>query len=114
MFAKALEKASGFIRPVHAITRYYRENMVKPAAYNIFFVNEHGVASQPGMSRKYWSSWQGAVGSQSRREGVNEGVILLFMSLGRYFCSGFKNPEPFKFSPIYKYSFYGRPKRRLQ
>jgi len=44
MFAKALEKASGFIRPVHAITRYYRESIAKPAAYNIFFVNGHGVA----------------------------------------------------------------------
>jgi len=44
MFAKALDKASGFIRPVHAIFRYYNENVAKPAAYNIFFVNERGVA----------------------------------------------------------------------
>jgi hypothetical protein len=44
MFAKALDKASGFIRPVHAIIRYYNESTAKPSAYNIFFVNEHGVA----------------------------------------------------------------------
>jgi hypothetical protein len=44
MFVKAIERASGFLRPVHSVVRYYNETRVKPLAFNIIFVNEYGVA----------------------------------------------------------------------
>ena len=44
MFVKAIERASGFLRPVHSVVRYYNETWVKPLAFNIIFVNEYGVA----------------------------------------------------------------------
>lgn len=44
MFVKAIEKASGFLRPVHSVVRYYNEDRVRPLAFNIIFVNEYGVA----------------------------------------------------------------------
>ncbi len=44
MFVKAIEKTSGYFRPVHALFRYYNENEVKKGAYNIIFVNAYGVA----------------------------------------------------------------------
>jgi len=44
MFVKAIEKASGFLRPVHVVYRYYNENKVNKSALNIIFVNENGVA----------------------------------------------------------------------
>lgn len=44
MFAKALDKASGFLRPVHSVYRYYNEAVVNKTAFNIVFVNESGVA----------------------------------------------------------------------
>jgi len=44
MFVKAIERASRFLRPVHAIVRYYNKTKVTPLAFNIIFVNEYGVA----------------------------------------------------------------------
>lgn len=44
MFVKAIEKASGFLRPIHAVFRYYNETEVRKMAFNIIFVNEYGVA----------------------------------------------------------------------
>lgn len=44
MFVKAIERASGFLRPVHAVFRYYNEADVRKMALNIVFVNEYGVA----------------------------------------------------------------------
>jgi len=44
MFVKAIEKASGFLRPIHVVYRYYNEPVVNKSALNIIFVNEYGVA----------------------------------------------------------------------
>lgn len=44
MFVKAIEKASGYLRPVHVVYRYYNENVVNKTALTIMFVNEYGVA----------------------------------------------------------------------
>lgn len=44
MFTQAIEKASGFTRPVHSIIRTYGGKQLIPAAGTLFFVNEDGCA----------------------------------------------------------------------
>ncbi len=44
MFVKAIEKASGYFRPIHVLYRYYNETELRKMAFNIIFVNEYGVA----------------------------------------------------------------------
>lgn len=44
MFVNAIEEVSKFTRPIHIITRNYKEAFVNPGAATLFFVNEEGVA----------------------------------------------------------------------
>ncbi|MEO8415768.1 MAG: trypsin-like peptidase domain-containing protein [Ginsengibacter sp.] len=44
MFVNAIEEVSKFTRPVHTITRNYKETLVSPGAATFFFVNDNGVA----------------------------------------------------------------------
>ena len=44
MFLDAIEEVSKFTRPIHTITRNYKEEIVRPGAATLFFVNEEGVA----------------------------------------------------------------------
>ncbi len=44
MFVDSIEKATGFTRPIHIITRGYGDNTVIPGAATLFFVNEIGQA----------------------------------------------------------------------
>lgn len=44
MFVNAIEEVSKFTRPIHTITRNYKEDIVRPGAATLFFVNEDGYA----------------------------------------------------------------------
>ncbi|MEJ8841498.1 trypsin-like peptidase domain-containing protein [Lacibacter sp. H375] len=44
MFVDSIEEVSRFTRPVHIITRNYKETIVSPGAATLFFINEEGVA----------------------------------------------------------------------
>lgn len=44
MFVEAIEEVSKFTRPIHTITRNYKEEIVRPGASTLFFVNEDGYA----------------------------------------------------------------------
>ncbi len=44
MFVNAIEEVSQFTRPIHTITRNYKETLVSPGAATLFFVNEEGCA----------------------------------------------------------------------
>ncbi|TDD99381.1 MULTISPECIES: trypsin-like peptidase domain-containing protein [Flavobacterium] len=44
MFVNAIEEVSKFTRPIHTITRNYKETIVRPGAATLFFVNENGYA----------------------------------------------------------------------
>ena len=44
MFVDAIEEVSKFTRPIHTITRNYKEETVRTGAATLFFVNEEGVA----------------------------------------------------------------------
>jgi hypothetical protein len=44
MFVNAIAAASGFTRPIHTITRLWRETTVVPGAATLFFVNADGWA----------------------------------------------------------------------
>jgi Trypsin-like peptidase domain len=44
MFVNAIEEVSKFTRPIHTITRNYKETLVSPGAATLFFVNEEGCA----------------------------------------------------------------------
>lgn len=44
MFVKAIEEVSKFTRPIHTITRTYKETTIVPSASTMFFVNEEGCA----------------------------------------------------------------------
>ncbi len=43
MLVEAIEKISGFTRPIHSVVRAY-DNQVTASASTLFFVNDHGVA----------------------------------------------------------------------
>src|SRR5258706_13695535 len=44
MFVNSIEEVSKFTRPIHTITRNYKETIVSPGAATLFFVNEEGCA----------------------------------------------------------------------
>ncbi|HEX7906410.1 MAG TPA: trypsin-like peptidase domain-containing protein [Chitinophagaceae bacterium] len=44
MFVNAIEEVGKFTRPIHTITRNYKETLVNPGAATLFFVNEEGCA----------------------------------------------------------------------
>lgn len=44
MFADAIEKATGYVRPIKTISRMYKSNEVIPAMATMFFVNREGEA----------------------------------------------------------------------
>lgn len=44
MFVNAIEEVAQFTRPIHTITRNYKETLVSPGAATLFFVNEEGCA----------------------------------------------------------------------
>ncbi|PQB06812.1 serine protease [Polaribacter filamentus] len=44
MFVKAIEEVGKFTRPIHTISRNYKEKTVSPGAATLFFVNELGCA----------------------------------------------------------------------
>lgn len=44
MFTNAIEELINFTRPIHTITRNYKEETISPGAATLFFVNENGVA----------------------------------------------------------------------
>lgn len=44
MFENAIEKISGFTRPIHFITRKYQSREITPGTATLFFVNDDGVA----------------------------------------------------------------------
>jgi hypothetical protein len=44
MFVNSIEEISKFTRPIHTITRNYKDTVVSPGAATLFFVNEDGCA----------------------------------------------------------------------
>lgn len=44
MFVNAIEEIAKFTKPIHTITRNFKETTVTPGAATLFFVNEDGVA----------------------------------------------------------------------
>ena len=44
MFINAIEEVAAFTRPIHTITRNYRDTVVSPGAATLFFVNDEGCA----------------------------------------------------------------------
>ena len=44
MFVKAIEEVAKFTRPIHIISRRYKETNVTPGAATLFFVNDNGYA----------------------------------------------------------------------
>lgn len=44
MFVNAIEEVAKFTRPIHTISRNYKEKIVSPGAATLFFVNEDGCA----------------------------------------------------------------------
>lgn len=44
MFVKAIDEVAKFTRPIHTISRTYKEKTVVPGAATLFFVNENGCA----------------------------------------------------------------------
>ena len=44
MFVDSIEEVSKFTRPIHTITRNFKETTINPGAATLFFVNEKGVA----------------------------------------------------------------------
>ncbi len=44
MFKTAIERVGLFTRPIHFISNVYGENLVRPGAATLFFVNDQGVA----------------------------------------------------------------------
>ena len=44
MFVNAIEEVGKFTRPIHTISRIYKEKVVSPGAATLFFVNENGYA----------------------------------------------------------------------
>ncbi len=44
MFVKAIEEVAKYTRPIHTISRIYKEKIVTPGSATFFFVNELGVA----------------------------------------------------------------------
>lgn len=44
MFVNSIEEVSKFTRPIHTITRNFKETIVSPGAATLFFVNDEGVA----------------------------------------------------------------------
>ncbi|MFN3382391.1 MAG: trypsin-like peptidase domain-containing protein [Runella zeae] len=44
MFVEAIKRVGAFTRPIHIITRLYKQSEVLPGAASMFFVNENGYA----------------------------------------------------------------------
>ncbi len=54
MFVEAIDRAVGFTRPIHFITRYYDSQEVYPGAATLFIVNADGWGSPAATSQPSW------------------------------------------------------------